>query len=232
MERRKSSWITTAKWRGAQYKAWGEVKEQRSEWAQRQGLKSPIRFQGQYHDHETGQHYNRYRYYDPRAGRFISKDPISYAGGLNLYAYAPNPVEWVDRLGLASSAANATHIIFQGIDLKTDRHYIGYASMQGNKTGTEVLKYRYASDCSRFAGGAPEVLYTGHDQAGKDTARGLEQRRFEQLGRLEGTANKQNPVGAGNARNKEYIAAADSHLEKRNLSGSTSGPLCNCKLIR
>ncbi|KMN13393.1 RHS repeat-associated core domain-containing protein, partial [Pseudomonas weihenstephanensis] len=73
----------------AQYKAWGEIKEQRSEWAQREGLTNPIRFQGQYHDHETGLHYNRYRYYDPRVGRFISKDPISYAGGLNLYAYAP-----------------------------------------------------------------------------------------------------------------------------------------------
>ena len=86
----------------AQYKAWGEVKEQRSEWAQRQGLTNPIRFQGQYHDHETGLHYNRYRYYDPRVGRFVSKDPISYAGGLNLYAYAPNPTGWVDPLGLAS----------------------------------------------------------------------------------------------------------------------------------
>ena len=85
----------------AQYKAWGEVKEQRSDWAQRQGLTNPIRFQGQYHDHETGLHYNRYRYYDPRVGRFVSKDPISYAGGLNLYAYAPNPVEWIDPLGLA-----------------------------------------------------------------------------------------------------------------------------------
>nr|WP_314400571.1 RHS repeat-associated core domain-containing protein [Pseudomonas lundensis] len=40
-----------------------------------------IRFQGQYYDHEKGLHYNRYRYYDPRAGRFVSKDPISYAGG-------------------------------------------------------------------------------------------------------------------------------------------------------
>ena len=85
----------------AQYKAWGEVTEQRTEWAQRQGLTNPIRFQGQYHDHETGLHYNRYRYYDPRVGRFVSKDPISYAGGLNLYAYAPNPTGWVDTNGLA-----------------------------------------------------------------------------------------------------------------------------------
>ena len=86
----------------AQYKALGEIKEQRSEWAQREGLTNPIRFQGQYHDHETGLHYNRYRYYDPRVGRFISKDPISYAGGLNLYAYAPNPTGWVDPLGLST----------------------------------------------------------------------------------------------------------------------------------
>ncbi|WP_420912159.1 RHS repeat domain-containing protein [Pseudomonas lundensis] len=93
----------------AQYNAWGEVKEQRSEWAQRQGLTNPIRFQGQYHDHETGLHYNRYRYYDPRVGRFVSKDPISYAGGLNLYAYAPNPVEWVDPLGLARKCQLGTY---------------------------------------------------------------------------------------------------------------------------
>ena len=91
----------------AQYKAWGEVKEQRSEWAQQQGVKNPIRFQGQYHDHETGLHYNRHRYYDPGVGRFVSKDPISYAGGLNLYVYAPNPVGWVDPLGLAGYEISA-----------------------------------------------------------------------------------------------------------------------------
>ncbi|KAF2393248.1 RHS repeat-associated core domain-containing protein [Pseudomonas frederiksbergensis] len=85
----------------AHYKAWGEAREQRSEWAQQQGLTNPLRFQGQYHDHETGLHYNRYRYYDPQVGRFISQDPLSYAGGLNLYAYAPNPVQWIDPLGLA-----------------------------------------------------------------------------------------------------------------------------------
>ncbi|WP_409281003.1 RHS repeat-associated core domain-containing protein, partial [Pseudomonas defluvii] len=70
-------------------------------WAQHKGIQNPLRFQGQYHDHETGLHYNRYRYYDPLVGRFISKDPIGYAGGLNLYVYAPNPIFWIDPLGLA-----------------------------------------------------------------------------------------------------------------------------------
>ncbi|WP_347900828.1 RHS repeat-associated core domain-containing protein [Pseudomonas purpurea] len=85
----------------AQYKAWGEVREQRSEWAQQQGLTNPIRFQGQYHDHETGLHYNRYRYYDPSVGRFVSKDPIGYAGGVNIYQYSNNPIGWTDPLGLS-----------------------------------------------------------------------------------------------------------------------------------
>ncbi len=34
-------------------------------------------------------------------GRFTSQDPIGLLGGDNLYAYAPNPVAWVDPLGLA-----------------------------------------------------------------------------------------------------------------------------------
>ncbi|WP_205297727.1 RHS repeat-associated core domain-containing protein, partial [Pantoea sp. Cy-639] len=91
----------------AQYKAWGEIKEERTDWAKQQGLGNPIRFQGQYHDHETGLHYNRYRYYDPKTGRFIRQDPISYVGGINLFAYAPNPIKWIDPLGLAVCRLNA-----------------------------------------------------------------------------------------------------------------------------
>nr|WP_233828572.1 RHS repeat-associated core domain-containing protein [Paraburkholderia sp. ZP32-5] len=48
-------------------------------------------------------HYNRHRYYDPDAGRFISRDPIGLAGGINVYAYAPNPVAWIDPLGLSAT---------------------------------------------------------------------------------------------------------------------------------
>ncbi|MGG7637899.1 RHS repeat domain-containing protein, partial [Pseudomonas sp. ES1] len=89
-------------WTG-QYKAWGEVREERSAWAKQQGLGNPLRFQGQYHDHETGLHYNRYRYYDPNSGRFICKDPISYSGGINLFEYTINPILWIDPLGLAKN---------------------------------------------------------------------------------------------------------------------------------
>jgi hypothetical protein len=41
-------------------------------------------------------------HYDPRTGRWLSRDPIGEAGGLNLYAYCGNdPVNRHDPLGLA-----------------------------------------------------------------------------------------------------------------------------------
>ncbi|WP_373308287.1 RHS repeat domain-containing protein [Chitinilyticum piscinae] len=84
----------------ADYKAWGEAKAAISEAAKRAGISNPLRFQGQYFDHETGLHYNQHRYYDPQIGRFISKDPIGLLGGLNVHVYARNPIEWIDPLGL------------------------------------------------------------------------------------------------------------------------------------
>ncbi|BBA40864.1 hypothetical protein BCCH1_33060 [Burkholderia contaminans] len=72
--------------------------------------RSALRFQGQQFDDETGLHYNRYRYYDPSSGRFVSKDPIGLAGGLNRWQYAPNSVNWIDPLGLARfGSGKGTH---------------------------------------------------------------------------------------------------------------------------
>lgn len=65
-------------------------------------LLQPHRFQGQIYDNETGLHYNRFRYYDPDAGRFISHDPIGLLGGDNQFQYAPNSVLLIDILGLAA----------------------------------------------------------------------------------------------------------------------------------
>ncbi|MDR5826828.1 RHS repeat-associated core domain-containing protein [Caballeronia sp. LP006] len=64
--------------------------------------------QGQYVDEETGLHYKRNRYYNPSSARFISKDPIGLAGGLNPFQYSPNPVQWVDPLGLTEKCCPCT----------------------------------------------------------------------------------------------------------------------------
>ena len=84
----------------AEYEAWGRIRQETVS----DGLKAniPFRFQGQYYDEESGLHYNRFRYYDPEIGRFVSQDPIGLDGGLNIYVYVKNPVQWVDPSGLDS----------------------------------------------------------------------------------------------------------------------------------
>ncbi|MEL5575198.1 RHS repeat-associated core domain-containing protein [Serratia marcescens] len=69
----------------------------------------PLRYAGQYQDDESGLHYNLFRYYEPEVGRFTTQDPIGLRGGLNLYQYAPNPLGWVDPLGLAFGSGKGTH---------------------------------------------------------------------------------------------------------------------------
>lgn len=59
-----------------------------------------LRWPGHYFDAATGLHYNRFRYYDPRLGRYLESDPLGCAGGVNLYAYTKNPLVSVDVLGL------------------------------------------------------------------------------------------------------------------------------------
>jgi len=49
----------------------------------------------------SGLYYMRQRYYDPQLGRWLSADPIGFAGGANLYQYGEsNPINWVDPDGL------------------------------------------------------------------------------------------------------------------------------------
>ncbi|BES85623.1 hypothetical protein PEC302110_27200 [Pectobacterium araliae] len=75
-------------------------------WGQRytdniESLDPGLAFAGQYRDSESGLCYNRFRYYDPSGGCYVSPDPIGVLGGENNYAYVQNPVCWVDPFGLA-----------------------------------------------------------------------------------------------------------------------------------
>jgi RHS repeat-associated protein len=95
-----------------QYRSFGEI------YSETGSLVQPFTFTGREYDPESGLYYYRARYYDPRAGRFISKDPIGFAGGdVNLYRYVDsvgkpfleinpyvyainNPLNYTDPLGL------------------------------------------------------------------------------------------------------------------------------------
>nr|WP_258526873.1 RHS repeat-associated core domain-containing protein [Enterobacter cloacae] len=68
-----------------------------------EGADNCLRLPGQYEDRETGLFYNLHRYYDPRHGRYITPDPVGLDGGLNQYAYVPDPLSWIDPLGLCKT---------------------------------------------------------------------------------------------------------------------------------
>jgi RHS repeat-associated protein len=70
---------------------------------QEEAISNPFKYVGRFGvmDEGNGLLYMRARFYDPEIGRFISKDPIGFAGGdLNLYAYvANNPINNIDPQG-------------------------------------------------------------------------------------------------------------------------------------
>jgi RHS repeat-associated protein len=77
-------------------------------------------FHAEFADNETGWFNYGYRYYVPTLGRWLSRDPIGIAGGLNLYEYVRNgPTGTWDLVGLedftfhqaGSFAADASNML-------------------------------------------------------------------------------------------------------------------------
>ena len=61
----------------------------------------PFRLLGQYEDEEIGLYYNRFRYYDPGSGTYISQDPIGLLGSNpTLYVHVKDVNTQVDSWGL------------------------------------------------------------------------------------------------------------------------------------
>lgn len=60
----------------------------------------PFRYPGQYADEETDLYYNRFRYYNPEEGMYLSQDPTRLKGGMLLYSYVSDPNVFIDVFGL------------------------------------------------------------------------------------------------------------------------------------
>ena len=68
----------------------------------KENFRCPFKYQGQYYDPEIELCYNRFRYYHPETGRYISEDPIGFLSGEpNFFAYVSDTNDEVDIFGLA-----------------------------------------------------------------------------------------------------------------------------------
>ncbi len=165
----------------ATYRGWGRLSSE-----QALAAASPLRYQGQYFDAETGLHYNLNRYYDPDCGRFISRDPIGLMGGFNAYRYGPNPVLWIDPTGLTG-----TYIMSGG----PTENYIG----KGPKERSQASRRERIKKC-------PNPVVVHKDYGDDDTGFMVEHKLMEKYGaRLDpnwANSPKLNSPGA-----KKYAAA-------------------------
>ena len=134
----------------------------------------PFKYQGQYEDAETGLYYNRFRYYDPNGGSYISQDPIGLAGGNpTLYGYAQDINGWIDPLGLDVFALfEINGKIFEGVN-PTQRiprtespipelKHLGYTNANTFSMHAEIDAMKQAKDLG-LRGGKATLMVEGLD---------------------------------------------------------------------
>lgn len=75
-------------------------------------IDNPYLFTGRRYDEEIDKYYLRARHYDPFTGRFLQRDPMGYADGMNPYEYCmSNPVRFIDPFGCATGASDYDHVV-------------------------------------------------------------------------------------------------------------------------
>ena len=140
------------------------------------GVYNPYRYTGQEWDAELGMYNLRARHYSPSLGRFLTRDPIGYAGGSNLMAYCQgDPVDFVDTSGTATKHFNI---------------YLDTLS-QDSFAANEIITYLNATfSCTSFS------FQTGSAaQRGSDPAKETFNEQFRSLAKVKRDA-RGNLVGA------------------------------------
>lgn len=178
------------------------------------GASCPLRFPGQYHDSETGLNYNYHRYYDPAVGRYESNDPLGLEGGFNPHAYVPNPINWLDPLGLTPCEDKVkTYQTYTKTHPETGKIYSGRTS--GTGTPLQNIARRDAGHHMNREGYGPAVL----DKSSTNPAatRGREQQLIDAHGGAQSTGgtsgNPINGIRPGNPKRQDYLNAAKEEFE-------------------
>ncbi len=134
-------------------------------------LDQPFMFSTKRYDAGTGLSYYGYRHYSAVIGRWITRDPIGEAGGINLYGFVQNdPVNMIDPFGLAPIISTRP----QG---NQDSEWGGW--IYSYKTTSEDMRYSYTEpvagesnilDSSKFNEPCPgqrkEAVYHTHPGTG------------------------------------------------------------------
>jgi RHS repeat-associated protein len=104
----------------------------------------PLQYKGQfgyYADSDAGLFYCLHRYYDPRSGKWISRDPAGLEGGVNVYEYCEdNPVMNVDPSGLYEIVYAWSRVLLG--------RYHSFLLIRDNVPGSPTFGQRWAIDAT------------------------------------------------------------------------------------
>nr|WP_245339154.1 RHS repeat-associated core domain-containing protein [Paenibacillus shirakamiensis] len=156
-----------------QYDEWGNILQQSEQ------VPNSFKYAGEMQDAETGLYYLRARYYDPSAGRFISKD--TYQGDVsnplsqNLYTYVENaPLNNIDPTGNWCTSANGKYshpggcndsnnwknysddMSHDGQTIKNGPNFVGPPSVYNYPVEQRYARW-YAGDVTAFEGASDKV---------------------------------------------------------------------------
>lgn len=127
-------------------------------------------------------YYNRFRYYSPETGLYISKDPIGLAGGLALYGYVSDVNKFVDIFGLEVIAKiNSVKIIaYPGPDVTSNRpeHRPYHIHIEEGNHKTRVLLEDFEKQGKIYQ---PGDVYPGDPSMTKKMKKIIENQDLEDL---------------------------------------------------
>ena len=116
---------------------------------------------------------------------FISRDPIGLLGGFNVFAYAPNPIGWIDPWGLVHEKTKGYHVygLFD-VDSKGnpigDPYYIGITN-DTKRRGTEHIESGRLSGDGKISDRKTKLIPL-HQDVTYGQARGYEQAYIKHYG--------------------------------------------------
>ena len=143
------------------YDAWGNITSDSNPGFQ------PFGFAGGLYDSDTGLVHFGTRDYDPQTGRWISKDPMLFAGGeTSLYGYTgSDPINFIDPSGLYPySLGQLAAIIFNetqslsGTGIDTARLYLAYVALNRPNLGGVAPDFLTAMDLAEIRSGNPAAI--------------------------------------------------------------------------
>jgi RHS repeat-associated protein len=131
-------------------------------------ISSPLGYTGHYFHSPTGLYLATFRVYDPVRGRWINRDPIGEAGGINLYGYVYNtPTNLRDGLGLDAGVLSG----LDGVETKQGAScdvalWCGTIDRSGIDVGTHCgvvvgeVEHGIGGDTGGLCGG-PSLVFSG-----------------------------------------------------------------------